>query len=215
MGVGVSQADDVALHRLPQLGQGGGGHGLAYTAGLLVGQGGVHEAGHLRVLVGQHLLTGVQDDVAAPAGHDATQQQHVLEAVEVVVQGQGVAQVHADGAVDGLGGGTALVHQLLDLLELLSRGEVGGQADAGGGSQLDDGVLGEVFDAAADVAGPLVLHGVGGHVHRGEGQLVEPAGDVAVGVHVAHGLAGTHGDAQNVVFLQAYGAGQGGHVKDE
>ena len=69
----------------------------------------------------------------------------MLEAVEVVVQGQGVAQVHADGAVDGLGGGTALVHQLLDLLELLSRGEVGGQADAGGGSQLDDGVLGEVF----------------------------------------------------------------------
>ena len=63
-------------------------------------------------------------------------------------------------------GEPALVHQLLDLLELLSRGEVGGQADAGGGSQLDDGVLGEVFDPAADVAGPLVLHGVGGHVHR-------------------------------------------------
>ena len=80
------------------------------------------------------------------------------------------------------------------------------------GASLMTRVLGEVLHAAADVPGPLVLHGVGGHVHRGEGQLVEPAGDVAVLVHVAHRLAGAHGDAQDVVLLQAHGAGQGGHV---
>ena len=80
------------------------------------------------------------------------------------------------------------------------------------GSQLDDAVLGEVLHAAADVAGPLILHGVGVHVHRHESQLVEPAGDVALLVHIAHSLAGAHGDAQDVVLLQAHGAGQGGHV---
>ena len=136
----------------------------------------------------------------------------MLEAVEVVVQSQGVAQIHADGAEDGLGGGAGVLHQLLNLLELLGGGQVVGQADARSGGQLDHAVLGEVLDAAADVAGPLVLHGVGVHVHGGEGQLVEPAGDVAVFVHVAHGLAGAHGDAQDVVLLQAHGAGQGGHV---
>ena len=84
--------------------QGGGGHGLAHPAELLVGQRGDHLAVQLRVLVGQDLLAGVQDDVAALAGHDPAQQQHVLAAVELVVVGQGVAQVHADGRID-LGGG--------------------------------------------------------------------------------------------------------------
>ena len=84
--------------------------------------------------------------------------------------------------------------------------------DAGGRGQLDDGVLGEILDAAADVTAPLVLHGAGGHVHGHEGQLVEPAGDAPGLVHIAHRLAGAHGDAQDVVVLQAHGPGQGGNV---
>ena len=63
------------------------------------------------------------------------------ETVEMVVQGQGVAQIHADGAENGLGGGAGLFHQLLHRLELFGGGEALVQVDAGGGGQLDDRVL--------------------------------------------------------------------------
>ena len=59
---------------------------------------------------------------------------------------------------------------------------------------------------------PLVLHGFGVGVHGDEGQLIEPAGDQALGIHKAHSLAGTHGDAQHAVGLETHGAGKGGNV---
>ena len=136
----------------------------------------------------------------------------MLEVVQVVIIGQSVAQIAADGVIDLGGAGVVLLHQSLHHFQLLGRGELLVQLDTGAGGQLDDGVLGEVLHAAADIAGPLVHHGVGGGVHGHESQLVEPAGDAAFLVHVAHGLAGAHGDAQYVVVLQAHGAGQGGHV---
>ena len=108
--------------------------------------------------------------------------------------------------------GVVLLHELLDFLEFFRRGEFFRQGDACPGGQLDDAVLGEVLHTAANVAGPLILHGICVHVHRHEGQLIEPAGDVALLVHIAHGLAGTHGDAQHAVVLQAHSAGQGGHI---
>ena len=49
-------------------------------------------------------------------------------------------------------------------------------------------------------------------VHRNEGQLVEPAGDAAFAVHIAHSLAGAHGDAQHIRLAQTHGAGQRGHI---
>ena len=123
-----------------------------------------------------------------------------------------MAQVHADGLVDRRRPGIVLGHEALDHLQLLRRGQALVQLDPRPGGQLDDAVLGEVLHAAADVPAPLVHHGVRRGVHGHEGQLVEPTGDVALPVHVAHGLAGAHGDAQHVVVLQAHGPGQGGHV---
>ena len=130
----------------------------------------------------------------------------------LVVVWQGVAQVAADGRIDLRGPGVVRFHQGLDGLQLLGGGGGLVQLDPRPGSQLDDAVLAEVLHAAADVAAPLVPHGARGRVHGDEGQLVQPAGDAAVPVHIARRLAGAHGDAQDVVVVQAHGPRQGGDV---
>lgn len=70
MGVGVSQADDVALHRYLNSGRRRRprtGLHAAFSSGRV----GFMRPATSGYSVGQHLLTGaVQDDVAAPAGHD-------------------------------------------------------------------------------------------------------------------------------------------------
>ena len=129
-----------------------------------------------------------------------------------MVKHKGMGQIAADAAVDGGGPVVALLHQLLDNLQLFGGGQGGIQRNARGGSQLDHAVLREIFHTAANVVGPLVLHGGGIGVHGDEGQLVEPAGDPALLVHIAHGLAGAHSDAQNIGILKADGARKGGHV---
>ena len=106
-----------------------------------------------------------------------------------------MAQINADGFVDLGSGVTALGHQLLDNLQLLGRRRAFIQLNPCAGSQLDHAVLGEIFHAAANIAAPLVPHGVRLGVHRNKRQLVEPAGNTAFFVHVAHGLAGAHGNA--------------------
>ena len=136
----------------------------------------------------------------------------MVDVVELSVQAHGVAQVHADALVHLDGALVVLSHQALNNLQALCRGLGLVQLDAGTGSQLVHAVLAEVLHAAADVAAPLVLHGVGLAVHGSKCQLVQPAADVALAVHVANGLAGAHGDAHDAVLTQAHSAGQSGNV---
>ena len=73
-------------------------------------------------------------------------------------------------------------------------------------------ILGEIFDAAADVARPLVLHSLGAGVDRHERQFVEPSGDIAILVDIADRLTRAHRDAEHIVFVQAHSARQRGDV---
>ena len=136
----------------------------------------------------------------------------MVDIIEHGVEGQRIAQVHADRLIDGARARVALLHFALHHLELFGGAEGGVELDARGGRELDDRILREILHAAADVAAPFVHHGAGGQIAGHEGQLVEPAGDVALHVHIAAGLAGAHGDAQNAVLAKAHGAGQRGHV---
>ena len=121
-------------------------------------------------------------------------------------------EIHADGLIDLCGGLAALLHQLLHGLQLFRGGGGLVQLDARAGRQLDHAVLGEVFHAAADIAAPLIPHGVRLSVHRDKGQLIEPAGNPARLVHIAHSLTGAHGNAQHAVVVQAHGPRQGGDI---
>ena len=85
------------------LSQAGSSHGLTHAAELLVGQSQIDGLVDLRILVSQHALALLQQQVAALTGHDAAQQQNMLEGIQVIVVSQSVAQIAADGVID-LGG---------------------------------------------------------------------------------------------------------------
>ena len=123
-----------------------------------------------------------------------------------------MSQAAAEAAVDSGSAVIAGLHQLLHDLELFSGGERFIQLDSGGRGQLDDAVLGEILDAAADIAAPLIPHGIRVGVHRDKGELVQPAGDSALRIDKAGGFTGTHSDAENVVCFKTHGTGQRGDI---
>ena len=112
-----------------------------------------------------------------------------------------MAQIAADGLINLCCPGIVFCHQLLDSFQLFSRRCRLIQLDSGSGSQFDHAVLGEVFHAAADIAGPFIDHGVGVRIHRNERKLIEPACNAAFLVYVAYCLAGAHGNTQDIVVL--------------
>ncbi len=69
--------------------------------------------------------------------------------------------------------------------ELLREGRGFGQVDSGEWRQTEDALLGEVLDTHAAVSRPLVSGRVRLVVDGGKGELVQPAREVAVGVHIA------------------------------
>ena len=110
---------------LAELGEGGGGYGLAYPAGFLVGEHDLALAGKLRIFLFQHGGAGIQNDIAAFAGHDTAHEHQVLNVVEVGVENNSVGQIHADVPENLRGPGIVLSHQLLDNLQLLCGGQLG------------------------------------------------------------------------------------------
>ena len=193
-----------------ELGEAGGGDGLAVAFFFFVGdvegearcQGWEFEA--------EDFFGGGEKVVAAGAAGDAAEDEDVVEVVEVRVVREGVAEVGADGLVDFLRAGIAFGHEGLHELEFFGEGqaEVGG--DAGGDEEAADGLLGEVLRADAVVAAPFVAGGVGAVIDGGEGEFVEPGGDVAVAVDVAGREAGAEGEAEDGVFSKGHRAGEGG-----
>ena len=63
--------------------------------GFFIGQGKVNGLIYLRVFALQHLSAVLKEQIAALAAHYATQQQHVLKAVQVKIICKGVAQIYA------------------------------------------------------------------------------------------------------------------------
>ena len=132
-------------------------------------------------------------------------------AVQPGIARQGVAQPDAQRLIDRRRPLIATGHICLHRPQPLRQG-ITAESKARPLRQADHTLLGEVAGAAAHVAGPVVPGRLGGHVHRHEGQLVEPAGDAEVLIHETARLAGAHGDAQHAALLQRHGAGEGGHV---
>ena len=121
-------------------------------------------------------------------------------------------QIRADGAENILCPLVAALGQRLYGLELLRGGQPLVQRDAGGGRELDDGVLREILAAHAPVAGPFVDGGRFAQIDRRERQLVEPAEQIAAAVNVPCRLTRTHGKAHDAAVLQTHRARERGHV---
>ena len=197
---------------MPQLredGEGGGGDGLAVAFHLFVGGGHGELFGELGELGFEEIGGFLEDEIATGARGDPAEDEEVLDVVELGVVGDGVAEAGADGVVDFPGTVVAGLHGVLDFDELFGEGHAA-EVEAGGFGEAGDALLGEVLDAAAAVFGPFVEGGVFAVVDGGKGEFVEPRGDVAVGIAVADGLGGAHGDAEKGVGIHAHGAGEGG-----
>src|SRR6476469_9931514 len=90
-----------SCYRRHQRRQAGGGNGLAVALGLLVRD---HELdAEVRELVGKHGFRLVDVHLAAFAGGHATEDEQVLDIVEIRVVGDGIAEAGADRFVDLLG----------------------------------------------------------------------------------------------------------------
>ena len=66
-----------------------------------------------------------------------------------------------------------------------------------GSGQPDHGGLRKVLPPYAGITGPRVSGGRLCQIHRRKGQLIEPAGDTALCIHIARRLTGPHSDAHD------------------
>ena len=123
-----------------------------------------------------------------------------------------MCQIYADGIEDRQRIGIAPFRQLLHFLELFSGCEMLRQRDACGGRELCDRVLREIFAADAEIAGPLIAHGVFIQIDRCKGQLVEPAENISLGVDVTDSFARAHCKAHDAARAKAHIACQCSHV---
>ena len=69
----------------------------------------------------QHPAGGIQDDLAAPGGHDPAHKDDPLNVVELGIEHGGMGQIHADVLEDLQGSRVRLLGQGLDHLQLLRR----------------------------------------------------------------------------------------------
>ena len=116
-----------------------------------------------------------------------------------------MGKAHPHIPEDPPGSGMALPGQLLHLPQLLSRGQGRICGNSCGSGQPDHGVLRKVLPPYAGITGPRVSGGRLCQIHRRKGQLIEPAGDTALCIHIARRLTGPHSDAHD-------GAGAETHI---
>src|SRR6266542_1623532 len=161
----------------------------------------------------KYLLGFLEDDRAPLARGDAAQNEDVLESIEFGALQEAISEVDADTLEDGARPFVARLEELLHGLELGARGVVRGELDARARRKPDDGVLRKVIDPRPSITGPFAVDGsLFSVIERGEGELVEPAGDVALLVDVAAGEARPHGDAEHGLIVQAHRSGERRHV---
>ncbi len=193
-------------------GEAGGGDGLADAFAFFVGQVDLELLGVFGEVLVEDGLGLIDDDIGAFPGGDAAEEEDVLILVELGVEGKGIAEVDADGGVDFFCAGVVLFHELLDEDEFFREGHFFRGGDTGGLEESADGLLGEVEGSDALVFGPFIDGAMGLDIDGGEGEFIEPAGDMALGVEVTGGLAGAHGDAEDSVDAECHGGGQGGDI---
>lgn len=136
----------------------------------------------------------------------------MLAVTQFIVVRQRMTQISVNRLIDLCCGSTAFRNQLLEHLQLFSRRQACVQLDAGAGSQLEDAVLRKILYATADIIGSFVFHSFGIGVHGHKCQFIQPAGDVALFIYIAHGLADAHGDAQYLILTQAHSTCQSGNI---
>ena len=158
----------------------------------------------------QHRLGFAQDHFASGTAGDAAEDEHVAQVIEVGPMGHGIAEAGADGLVEACGPFIAGGHVFLNFHEALGQRERGGDVEACGRDEASDGLLAEELDAAAAVAAPFVGRTIRPVIDRGEGQFIEPTGDVALGGDQTSRGAGAHGDAEHGVDAERHGGGQRG-----
>src|SRR5262249_14448437 len=103
--------------------------------------------------------------------------------------------------------------QRLHGFEPRGEAELGRNRDPGARGEPEYGILRQILNPGAAVAGPLGIEsGVGGEIERGEGELAQPAHEMTVRIDVAGGEAGAEGEAENGLIVEAHGAGERGDV---
>ncbi len=192
--------------------QAGGGDGLSVTLHLFVRGVEFDFRGQLRELVAENGAGLIEDDPPAVARADAPEEEQVVEIIKVCVVGQRIPEVHANRLVNSGGAFVALGHAALDGFELFGQRGAFIHAEPGGGNEPPDGLLRKILHAATMVAAPLIARGVLADIDRDEGKLVQPPGDLPLGIDVTGGLARAHGNAEDGVGLQGHGPGQRGNV---
>ena len=123
-----------------------------------------------------------------------------------------MGQIAADAAEHVPRALVAFLRQFLHRLQLFGWAQLLRQLNARLRRQQDHRVLGEILASHAVVSAPLILGSALLQIHRGKGQLVDPAENPFLPVHISGGLARAHSDAQHRARVQAHGSGQGGHV---
>mmetsp|Transcript_25359 Transcript_25359/g.64635 ORF Transcript_25359/g.64635 Transcript_25359/m.64635 type:complete len:382 (-) Transcript_25359:510-1655(-) len=213
---------------LLDLGQGSRGDALTNTLEVIVS--GVEL--NIRVigeLFLQHLLRGVQDDVASIALAHAAQDHDVVDVIELAVLPERVAQVHAASLVNlrALFLLLGIRHGLLDKLQTLRMVLVLDgphfrvrefvmirDVDTALHCELRRATLSQVQvrEAGVSALGPRVRRSLRVQVEPEVAQLVDPAHQVAVLVGVAGSLAAAHRDAHDVALLDLLVGRQGCHL---
>ena len=160
----------------------------------------------------KNLLSALKKDNATLTGCNASHNKNVLDVIELCVVSDSVAEVCTDGVIDSGSALVAVLHKSLNDLELFSESEALVKLDACKRSKLDNAVLREVLNSAAVVARPLVDHSVLAEIYGNECKLVEPTGDVALGVNVAACLGRAHSNAENRVVVKIHSTCKRGNV---
>ena len=136
-----------------------------------------------------------------------------IRAKEVRIVGERVAEVAADGAVDGGGARIVFGHRFLYELELLRQRGPGGEVETGLARDAAHRLLRQIERADAGVAGPFIDRSSGFTiVDRSERKLVQVIGQRPLRGHETDRLAGPHGQPEQGISADADRARQGGHL---
>ena len=165
--------------------------------------------GEVRV---KYLVRLVKNNVSALTGSNSSENKNVFYIVEQRIVCYRIAEIYADGLVNLRRSLVALRMEFLNDFEFFRRGQRRVKFDTCRGSEFDNSVLREVFNAAAVIARPFVNHSVFTIVCGNERKFVEPACDIAVKVNISASFACAHRYAENAVVVKVHRTRKSGNI---